>query len=299
MEQVAIVGLPTVVFLLFAAGAFATRPRGAANLQRIRGGDRLIVSQHRTQIEDINVHFRRHKKQLAETAPEPANPFQPEAPPHTGGTPRSEDSPTPPPFATVTFRPRAAVVPPPPDAAAVPAERPAAVEPPPVPTVNIPLRSQITGVDSRADRLVRQVRNEVEALKKTLDDIASDRDEMLELDIDAVMADPEHALTLPPAVLVRALVESGEENRRLQKRATRQREKATKLTQKLRDLEREDAARRARLETFEEVLAALHANLEDLRYERDHLRVAAPAAPQALRPGAGQLPQASAGLGSP
>ncbi|MEP6871566.1 MAG: hypothetical protein ABI939_06895 [Anaerolineaceae bacterium] len=141
-------------------------------------------------------------------------------------------------------------------------------------------------MDSRADRLVRQVRYEVEALKKTLDDIALDRAEMLELDLRALMADPEHALTLPPAVLVRALV------------ADRQREKATKLTEKVRGLERDDAGRRARLETLEEVIAALHANLDDLRYERDHPAVAAPAAPQALRPGPGQLPQASAGLSS-
>ncbi|MEP7214757.1 MAG: hypothetical protein ABI782_00805 [Anaerolineaceae bacterium] len=285
MEQVALVGLPTVAFLLLAGGAFATRPRSVGNVPYIPDGVRRIVGQHRTQIEDTNVHFRRHKNQAAALAPEPTNPIEPEASPFAPGAPRSDDSLPPPSFP--------AAEPPP---LAVP--QPTVADPPPSPVVNIPLRNQITGVDSRADRLVRQVRNEVEALKKTLDDIALDRDEMLELDLHALMADPEHALTLPPAVLVRALVESGEENGRLQTRASRQRQKAMKLTQKLRDLERDDAGRRARLETLEEVIAALHANLEDLRYERDHLPLAAPAAPQALRPGPGQLPQASAGLSS-
>ena len=285
MEQIALVGLPTVAFLLFAGGAFATRPRGAGNSTHIRGGYGRIVGQHRTQIEDINVHFRRHKKLVAAVATEATNQFEPEPLASNGYEPRSDGSVPPPPFTAAA-----------PPIAASP--EPSVAEPLPAPVVNIPLRSQVTGVDSRADRLVRQVRNEVEALKKTLDDIALDRDEMLELDLRALMADPEHALTLPPAVLVRALVASGEENTRLQARADRQREKATKLTEKLRGLERDDAGRRARLETLEEVIAALHANLEDLRYDRDHLAVVAPAAPQALRPGPGQLPQASAGLGS-
>ncbi len=290
MEQLALVGLPTVAFLLLAGGAFATRPT------YLRSNQRRIVGQRRTQIEDINVHFRRRRKQPAELVAEETNTFEPQAPPYIWGAPRSEESPAPPSFATATFRPQVEA-PPPPVPAAMP-EAPSAVEPPlRGPDVNIPLRSQITGVDSRADRLVRQVRNEVEALKKTLDDIASDRDGMLELDLDALLADPEHAMTLPPAVLVRALVQSGAQTRKLQKRSASQRQKTAKLTRKLRDLEREDAARRARLETFEEVMAALHANLEDLRYERDHVRLSAPATPQALRPGAGQLPQSSAGLG--
>ena len=297
MEQLALVGLPTVAFLLLAGGAFATRPRSFGSSSYLRGARHRIVGQHRTQIEDINVHFRRRKKQDVPLAPAPGNPFEPATPPYAWGAPRSEDSPPPPSFTSAESRPASTVGTSGVASEEQPLPAPRHDEQPRTPIVSIPLRNQITGADSRADRLVRQVRNDVEALKKTLDAIASAHEEMLELDLDALMADPEHAMTLPPAVLVRALVESGEQNRRLQKRSARQREKATKLTQKLRTLECEDAARRARLETFEEVLAALHANLEDLRYERDHVRLNPPSTPQALRPGAGQLPPASAGLG--
>ena len=279
MEQVALVGLPAVVFFLLAGGAFATRPRSVGNPSYFRAAHRRIVGQHRTQIEDINVHFRRPKQPVAELSPGSVTLFRSEGSLLNGDSPQPE-------------------LPPQRPSLEAPALEPVATDPRPAvgaPVVNMPLRSQITGVDSRADRLVRQVRTEVEALKKTLEDLSSDRDEMLELDLEALMADPEHALARPPAVLVRALVQASEENRRLQKRLARQRDKATKLTRKLRDLEREDAARRARLETFEEVLAALHSNLEDLRYERDHVRLGTPATPQVLRPGAGQLPQAGIG----
>lgn len=287
MEQVALVSIPAVAFLLFAGGAFVTRPRSVGNAPYIRAAQTRMLGQHRSQIEDINVHFRRRKQQIAEPEPGSVTVFRPGTPVEAPSAPVAEESL--PPSSSFAAAPAPAPAP----APEVPLVTPIAQSP----LVNIPLRSQVTGSDSRADRLVRHVRNEVEALKKTLDDISSDRDELLELDLDALLADPEHALTLPPAVLVRALVELGEENRRLEKRGARQREKAAKVTRKLRDLEREDAGRRARLASFEEVLAALHANLEDLRYERDHVRLGAPAAPQALRPGAGQLPQASTALG--
>lgn len=281
MEQFALLGLPAAAFLLLAGGAFATRPRGAGIPCYVRRTRGRIVGQQRTQIEDVNVRFRRPKQPVAEVSPGSVTLFRSEGSPLNADSPRPELPPQRPSLET-------------------PAPQPVAPDQPPAaaaPVVNFPLRSQVTGSDSRADRLLRQVRGEVEALKKTFDEIALDRDEMLELDLDALMADPEHALTLPPAVLVRALVEAGQESQRLRKRASRQREKVAKLTRALRDLEREDAGRRARIETFEDVLAALHANLEDLRYERDQVRLGTPAAPQALRPGGSQLPQASAGLG--
>lgn len=134
-------------------------------------------------------------------------------------------------------------------------------------------------------------------MKQTLDSFAYERDDLLELDTQALLADPEHATTLPPAVLVRAVVVAAEANQRLCKELDDQRSKAVKLQRKLRGLRREDAARRARLGTLEEVIAALHANLEDLRLERDRPRLAGPQA-HALRAGTAQIPRSSSGVNS-
>ncbi|MEO6398131.1 MAG: hypothetical protein ABIP13_06650 [Tepidiformaceae bacterium] len=268
MEQIALVGVPVVAFFLLTGGAFMTRPRSVGRTPYFPGGEGSIVRRQRSEIEDINVYFRRRKPNSVEAKPETeiepdylALSPSPSAKPGAG-SPEPE------------------------------AKEAAPLAPP---AMSLPLRSQVTSADSRADRLIRQVRSEVEALKKTLETLPLDHEEMLAVDLPALLAYPEQALTLPPTTLVRALVTLGEENARLEAKHARQREKATKLNRKLRELQRDDAGRRARIESFEEVLAALHANLEDLRYERDHLRVGAPPAPQALRTAPGQLPQASAG----
>ena len=233
-----------------------------------------------------------------EAAPEAlADPFEPADVPYTWGAPRSEDAPPPPLFAA----PEPAPLPVPEPA---PMQEPAAaLEPAPAATPTAPLlhaldsrmRDQFTSSDSRADRLVRQVRNEVDQLKKTLDALSFDNEDMFELDIAALLANPEHAATLPPAMLVRALMETAEENDRLRDEVDDQRGKATKLRRQVRELRREDAARQARLDTLEEVIAALHANLEDLRYDRDRARLAGSQTP-ALRAGSAQLPPASSGM---
>ena len=110
-------------------------------------------------------------------------------------------------------------------------------------------------------------------------------EELTELDLDAVTANPEGAAALPPAVLVRALVESHRASGRLQRRLARSRDRIARLENRIRDLKQERAYESGRLETLDRVIAALHANLEDLRLARDSEapRVEAPPEPRVLR----------------
>lgn len=135
----------------------------------------------------------------------------------------------------------------------------------------ISLRGQASATDARAERLVRQVRQDVERLQAALDQLGAERDAMLEVDAAAVAADPEAAATLPPAVLVRALIAADADTRRLRSRLGKARTREQKLRAHLHRLEIEGAAATTRLETLEEVLAALHANLADLRLDREFL----------------------------
>ncbi len=171
--------------------------------------------------------------------------------------------------------------PPPPERRA---EAPAAA-PGPNPLAQIPLRSQATANDARTERLVRSIRGEVEELRETLDAIANDRGEFLEADISAIIADPEGAASLPPAVLVRAIMAANERNEQMLAELGRQARRNAKLKSKLRALRITHAQVAGRMATLDEVIAALHSNLEDLRLERggEQRRVAAPQQPQPLR----------------
>lgn len=146
-------------------------------------------------------------------------------------------------------------------------------------------RPQLTGTDARTERLVRGVRGEVEELRAVLSSLRAPAPEMSRADIDAIAADPEGAALLPPALLVEAVVRLQAQNHRLEA-------KADGLRGRIRKLKEKRAWSEGRLETLEEVIAALHDNLRDLRAERD--RAALPAgeplvplgaAPRALRGG--------------
>ena len=162
---------------------------------------------------------------------------------------------------------------------------PAATTPqPPALPFNLPLRGQFTGADSRADRLVRQIRGEVEELRQSLDQLSLENGDLMEVDIAAVIADPGAAVALPPAALVRAIVAASQRAEDLESQLASQKKKASRLRTQLREHRLEDAAARARVETLGEVIAALHGNLEDLRAERDHSRgLPVASAPRELR----------------
>jgi hypothetical protein len=106
---------------------------------------------------------------------------------------------------------------------------------------------------------------------------------MLEVDPGSVAKNPEAALTLPPAVLVRAVVSAENENRRLRRQSKKYADRQRALKTRLHELQIAEAARTARLQTLEDVIGALHGNLTDLRQEREFLRQWVP--PQLERPG--------------
>ena len=148
-----------------------------------------------------------------------------------------------------------------------------------------PMKGQATGNDARAERFYREVRAEVDDLRRTLSRVRELDEELTELDLDAVTSNPEGAAALPPAVLVRALVESHRANGRLRRRLEKSRVRAARLEDRIRDLKQERAYESGRLETLDRVIGALHANLEDLRLARDTEtpRVEAPPEPRVLR----------------
>jgi chromosome segregation ATPase len=111
---------------------------------------------------------------------------------------------------------------------------------------------------------------------------------MLEVDPAAVAANPEAALTLAPAILVRAVVSAEAENRKLRKQARKVQARQRQMRERLHELELSEASRVSRLQTLEDVIGALHGNLTDLRQEREFLRQWAP--PRIEKPG--ELPPA-------
>lgn len=145
--------------------------------------------------------------------------------------------------------------------------------PDPIAPFPMNLRGQATASDARADRLIRQIRAEVESLRQTLDEMTAAQEDMVAIDLDSVVADPAAAAGLPPAVLVRGLVTASEKIRTLNDEIATVNESIQRLQTLNHQLEVEHSFNRGRLETLDEVVAALHANLQDLRYERDQSRL--------------------------
>ena len=146
---------------------------------------------------------------------------------------------------------------------------PAAVgeAPPPVPAPGgmlaarfaAPMKNQASSSDVRTERLFRKVKSEVDALRSTIDALHAVPEELTMLDLDEVAAHPEAAAALPTPVLVRALIDSRRQNRRLLRRLGK------------------SESRNGRSETLDSVIEALHNNLSDLRLQRNGQAELAPA----------------------
>ncbi|MEX0782668.1 MAG: hypothetical protein WD557_08460 [Dehalococcoidia bacterium] len=165
------------------------------------------------------------------------------------------------------------------------AEMTAPVPPPAAPLPN-GFRAQATSGDARAERLVRAVRMEVADLRQAIGSYSEARDEMLELDLEAVRSNPEAAATLPPSALARALAAAADRIAELEASARDHEHRESTLRDDLAQLHEDHSYTRGRMEMLQEVIAALHANLEDLRYERHRQApIEAPPAQRAIRPG--------------
>jgi signal peptidase len=272
-----------IVISLSLASIFRVRAnQGRPSASNPGASDRIVrYPQPGGEDETVRFPLRRHHEAPEQPAAEPSEPvpFAPQA------VREPEPAPLPP-----TLEPAERLAPRSASTQAAPAQ--------PVPALQIPLRGQSTGTDARAERLVRAIRGEVEELRETLDQLASGRAEFLEADLEAIIADPQGAASLPAPVLIRALLMANERNEELESELERKTRLASKLKGQLRDIRIEQASGKARLETLEEVIAALHANLEDLRSERElSRRLAAPAnVPQQLRAAPEPLPPARPAL---
>lgn len=185
--------------------------------------------------------------------------------------------------ALAVLEPPAAAVMPEPAPAPAPAHAPV---PPSIASrlAGSPMRSQLSGGDVRAERMVKQIRGEVEDLRGTLAALSAGPGDLETLDIDAVVASPSAAALLPPATLVAAITALHDRNRRLSRKNAKLEARLEALDAKVRDLKQDRAWARGRLDTLAEVIEALHANIEDLRHHRDNTRaVTPPPAPRALR----------------
>ncbi len=148
-----------------------------------------------------------------------------------------------------------------------------------------PLKSQATSTDARAERLFRKIRTEMDELRSTIDAMHEGAADLTELDLEAVAENPEAAASLPPATLVKALIEAHHREVRLRRKIDRSEQRIEQLGAKNRALKQQKAWLRGRQTTFEDVIGALHANIEDLRISRDTQQALAdPAAPRVLRP---------------
>lgn len=210
---------------------------------------------------------------------------RPTAPVATDALPPAVETPSAPvvvvaPVAVVALDP----VPVPLPAAAAP--EPNAAVPPSIANrlAGVPMRSQMSGGDVRAERLVSQVRSEVEGLRETIAALGAAPGDFNTLDLDAVVANPAAAALLPPATLVAAITGLHERNAKLARKNAKLEERLDSLEAKVRELKQDRAWARGRLDTLAEVIEALHANIEDLRHHRDNTRSIAPGAPpRALR----------------
>jgi chromosome segregation ATPase len=169
--------------------------------------------------------------------------------------------------------PNAAVAPADDLRSAQPAEAPVAAQP----TVGQvrAMKRQLTSSDVRTDRLVRQLREEIEGVRDILDEFAEDQEQLLLADAELIADDPKAAASLPGPLLVRTILALAEERDEAIANVSVAAAKARDLEESVNALRLTEASLRGRMETFEDVIAALHNNLEDLRFARD--QVALPA----------------------
>jgi len=159
----------------------------------------------------------------------------------------------------------------------------AAVPVPPADPLPFRQKSQLTGQDARAERLVLGVRSEVSELREYVSALRERAGEAFALDIESVIADPALAVTIPPRLFLDEILRQRERIHELDAALAALNAELQKALDADHDASLRLAVSEARRETLGEVIAALHANLEDLRA----LRVPA-AAPTAHITGPGR-----------
>jgi len=169
-----------------------------------------------------------------------------------------------------------------------PAQQPdaSAVAPPPGIVASRMMRGQLSGSDARTERLVRQVRAEIDELRTLLDSSVEARDGLFQLDYEALAGDPAAVAALPHETLTRSLITAARRVLALEAEIESQDADIANERAKADEMRRELAWMRGRYESMTEIISALHGNLEDLRRARDvMLGVEAGQHSRALPPG--------------
>jgi hypothetical protein len=146
------------------------------------------------------------------------------------------------------------------------------------------LKGQATTLDARAERLVKHVRTELDGIRETLDLIGAGQDEMLEVTPASVAENPTVAATLAPVVLVRSMITAHARQQDLEQQLAELTAQFVATKHELTTMREQHAGQGGRVATLDQVIAALHENLQDLRAERKNWLGPGPDVP-ALPPG--------------
>jgi DNA repair exonuclease SbcCD ATPase subunit len=150
------------------------------------------------------------------------------------------------------------------------------------------LKGQASAYDARAERLVLGIRAEVEELREAVTVRQHVEESVMRVDPAALLAEPALVGAVPPALLARLIDDMRAQIGELEDRLGQRSRELERLQSDHSDLQREYSAANSRLGTLQEVIAALHANLQDLRAARDFEResaLRASATARALPPG--------------
>ena len=132
------------------------------------------------------------------------------------------------------------------------------------------MKGQASTLDARAERLVKHVRTEIDDIRDSLDLIGAGQEEMIEVTPASVEENPSVAATLAPMVLVRSLISAGKREEDLETRLAELTAAMAATRHELASVREAHSGQGGRMETLDQVIAALHENLGDLRAERDN-----------------------------
>lgn len=137
------------------------------------------------------------------------------------------------------------------------------------------LKGQASAYDARAERLVLGIRAEVEELRDAVAVRQQVEESVMRVDAAALMAQPGLVGAVPPMLLARLIDDMRAQVGQLEDALSQRTRDFERLQADYADLQRDHAGALSRLDTLQDVIAALHANLQDLRAARDYERESA------------------------
>jgi septal ring factor EnvC (AmiA/AmiB activator) len=145
------------------------------------------------------------------------------------------------------------------------------------------LKGQASAYDARAERLVLGIRAEVEELRDAVMVRQQVEESVMRVDAASLLAHPNLVGAVPPMLLARLLDDMRAQVGELENALAQRTHELDRLQSEHANLQREHASTNSRTETLQDVIAALHANLQDLRAARDYERESALRAPGSAR----------------